>query len=302
MSHLLHVYETDSEKRNEFLLLQEILHRIEKGNWEELKGPLITHPVVRVAVTREGQTLLHLAVIANRKEIVQELSRDPHLKHRPNRFGLTPVELAQLLNRKEIIPLLKSGSTSSIQFPDPKLEYLSHPIFEKEGILGEILIKTQKAKLEDQIPPEKIWMGVYFDKEIQNGLHPPVEIRHIDEEVGFGVFSKGKIPPCAYVGEYTGIIQERKRKHLKDKVYCVRYTVWEMGRRNFVIDAEQKGNFTRFINHSAKPNLGLQSVYWRGLPRMIFVALKEIQEGTQLTFDYGSFFWKECCQTPKIIE
>jgi len=61
-------------------------------------------------------------------------------------------------------------------------------------------------------------------------------------------------------------------------------------------------NFTRFINHNAKPNLSLQSVYWRGVPRMIFLALKEISPGTQLTFDYGHLFWKECREIPVAFE
>lgn len=145
-------------------------------------------------------------------------------------------------------------------------------------------------------------MGIYFDKEIQAGSHPKVSIRFIDEEVGFGVFTEQRIPSCAFAGEYRGMIQERVKKELKDKAHCVRYTVWEMGTRKFIIDAERKGNFTRFINHSAKPNLSLQSVYWRGIPRMIFVALKEIPEGSQLTFDYGTFYWKEFRKMPVLFE
>lgn len=305
------IFETDLEKRTELLLWQNVLNRIEerKIGWEpflaSLKGPLLSHPAARIAATREGQTLLHLAVLDERLEIVRELSPDVRLQLRRNRYGLTPLELAQFLNKKTCAELLspKSPSRPLPQIPPSiPIEYLAHPIFETSRLLEDILRKTQRAKLSDEIPPEKIWMGVYFDKEIQSGIHPPVAIQLVDQEVGYGVFAKKKIAPCGYVGEYTGIIQERKRKHLKEKVYCVRYTVWEAGRKNYVIDAEQKGNFTRFINHSSKPNLGLQSVYWRGVPRMIFIALKEIPEGAQLTFDYGALFWKECPQMPRLFE
>ena len=144
-------------------------------------------------------------------------------------------------------------------------------------------------------------MGIYFDKEIQGGVHPAVSIRYVNPEVGLGVFAEQKIPPCSYVGEYTGYVQEKKPELLRDKTYCVCYTVWEMGRRNFTIDAEKGGNFTRFLNHSSDPNLSLQSVYWRGLPRMIFVAVKEIPEGGQLTFDYGPIFWKEAGRLPRSL-
>jgi SET domain-containing protein len=142
-------------------------------------------------------------------------------------------------------------------------------------------------------------MGVYFDKEIQQGAHPLVSIEFMDPEVGFGVFSMQRIPSCAYVGEYTGVVKARTRKYVRNKVYCVRYGAWKLGGKKFIIDAEKQGNFTRFINHSFNPNLSLQSVYWRGMFRMIFIALREIEEGEQLTFNYGPLFWKESRQIPK---
>jgi hypothetical protein len=184
----------------------------------------------------------------------------------------------------------------------PAIDFLYQPLFESDEVFNDILSGTKKAKTADKIPPEKIWMGIYFDKEIQEGNHPKVSVRFINDKVGFGVFAEKRITSCAFAGEYRGVIKEVKKKELKDKIHSVRYTVWEMGRRRFVLDAEKKGNFTRFINHSAKPNLSLQSVYWRGVPRMIFVTLKEIQPETQLTFDYGTFFWKECSQTPVVFE
>lgn len=306
--------EIDPKKAAEAAALRTSLDRLRAGRlkWETfLETADLSDPAFRSATTKEGDSILHLAVLGCRKEVLDRLSEDPVLRWRRNNYGLTPLEIAQFLDREETltpakvkapIPFTSQPGVADCEHPTlAKLEFLSHPIFETNNALYDILSRSQKAKLEDQIPPEKIWMGIYFDKEIQRALHPPVSIRFIDEEVGFGVFTESRIPSCGFVGEYTGVVQERKRKHLKDKYYCVRYTVWEMGRRNFVIDAEEKGNFTRFINHSAKPNLSLQSVYWRGLPRMIFVALKEIPEGSQLTFDYGTFFWKECHQTPKLF-
>jgi SET domain-containing protein len=142
-------------------------------------------------------------------------------------------------------------------------------------------------------------MGVYYDQEIQNGIHPRMTVRWIDEEIGFGLFAAERILPCLYVGEYTGLIQERKTKHIKESNYCVRYTAWPMGKRQYVIDAQNMGNFTRFINHSDSPNISLVCAYWRGLPRLIFISLQEIPKGAQLTFDYGKTFWK---QSPGIVK
>lgn len=293
--------------QNEELLNQNWLDRLseKKLDWDQfilkVGDPLA---VSRLSSSENGRTILHLAVLDNQVDIVQILKRDPSLKLKRDSFGLSAVELAQLLDRKECLQLLQPLSEIAA-FPSlPELsafEYLPFPIFETKEGLEQVLSQTAKAKREDKIPAEKIWMGIYFDKEIRKANHPPISIRFVDAEMGYGVFADKKIPPCTFVGEYTGVIQERKPKQLKDKHCCLRYTIWE-GRKNFCIDAEQKGNFTRFINHSDRPNLGLQSIYWRGIPRMIFVALKEIREEGQLTFDYGPLFWKEFRQPPKRIE
>jgi SET domain-containing protein len=173
--------------------------------------------------------------------------------------------------------------------------------YESEELFESIRQKTTQAKLKGKVPPEKIWMGIYYSREIEQKRQAPIEVRKVDDEVGDGVFAAKRIAPCAFVGEYTGVIQERTPKELKNERYCLRLTTWEMGKRNFCINASQKGNFTRFINHSANPNLALHSVYWKELPRMIFIALQEIPEGTQLTFDYGDIYWKEFSQPPKVL-
>jgi hypothetical protein len=292
---------------NDEQLHQNWLDRLseKKLDWDlfiQKVGDLLT--ISRFATSDTGRTVLHLAVLDNRIDVVEILNRDPSLKLRRDGYGLCPVELAQFLGRKECLQRLLPLS-EGLPVPDllhlGAFEYLSYPIFETKEGLEQILAQTAKAKREDKITAEKIWMGIYFDKEIRKGIHAPISIRHIDPEVGYGVFATKKIFPCAYVGEYTGVVQERHPKQLRDKRHCLRYTTWE-GRKNFCIDAEMKGNFTRFINHSAKPNLGLQSIYWRGIPRMIFVALREIRENGQLTFDYGPLFWKEFRQPPKLID
>ncbi|PIS02903.1 MAG: hypothetical protein COT85_02405 [Chlamydiae bacterium CG10_big_fil_rev_8_21_14_0_10_42_34] len=264
-------------------------------SWEQflqkIKDPL---SLSRVATTQKGSSLLHLAVLDNRLDVIQILKKDPSLKMKRDAYGLSPIELAKFLDRKEALKLLDPLAEVAT-FPNlpelEKFEYLTHPVFESKEGLAQVLALTDKAKEEDTIPAEKIWMGVYFDKEIRGGSHPPVSIQHIDEEIGYGVFADKKIPACAFVGEYTGVVLAKTPRQLKDKTNCLRYTMWE-GKKNFAIDAEEKGNFTRFINHSSNPNLCLQSVYLGGIPRMIFVALREIRAGTQLSFDYGPLYWK----------
>ena len=313
--------EDEAEHNSQVILWRSILDKLrdQKISWEQFltylpdsPSGIKAHPAARLGADRNGQTLLHIAVSHDRYDMVELLGSDLQLRSRRDAFGLTALEHAQFLHRLSSIKalgrytLLEFTSQPNVTIKGGKerldpLNYLPYPIFENGKILDETLEKTYKAKLEDEILPEKIWMGIYFDKEIQTGLNPRISIRWIDDEVGFGVFAEQRIPSCAFVGEYTGIIKEARKRQLKEKRYCVRYTTWQMGRRNFVIDAETHGNYTRFINHSTRPNIGLQSVYWRGLPRMVFISLKEIPEGSQLTFDYGPSFWKEMDQIPKVL-
>lgn len=294
-----------------------VLDRLAEGNeadWDfflhQFEGPLSSHPATCLTTTQDGQSLLHLAIIANQYRAALALAQSPYLKLKKNDFGFSSIDLAQYLGRVAIEELLAPVEQRSfleqpqVEFSEPErlpvatLEYLSHPVFESYGVLKEVLTRTKKAKEEDEIPTEKIWMGIYFDNEIRKQLNPAVNVRYIDDAVGWGVFAAQKIPVCSFVGEYTGYVEVRKPRHLKDKYYCIRYPSWQMWKKRFVIDGERKGNFTRFINHSDKPNLSLQSVFYKGLSRMIFVSTEEIFEGTQLTFDYGDIFWKECKQTP----
>ncbi len=302
----------DGQFQSELNLLSE-----GKLSWEEFlqRHPRDAYLFSRLASTGESYSVLHLAVLLNLADIAEAAAREqPHLKRRRNASGLTPVELARLLPREKIISILRPSPSiifceqPNVSFEDRKrfealydLTYISQPLFESEKVLREVMRLAQKAKAEDAIPNERIWMGIYFDYELLADIHPKVSLRFIDDEVGFGVFAAQRISPCALVGEYTGQLVEAKKRALKSKFHYIRYAIWEMGGRKYVLDAEKMGNFTRFINHSAQPNLGLQSVYWRGIPRMIFVALKEIHEGEQLTFDYGAVFWKGHHQKPKLF-
>jgi uncharacterized protein len=283
-----------------------------KTIWPQIREEIRTIPktllifLCQFATSSDKQSLLHLAVRDDQLDCIALLGAERSLLNRRNQFGLTPFELALYLHKQKSASILLGASRSCDFLAQPRvefekndrlasinIEYLAHPIFESLNRLDEVLACTQKAKNDEIISSERIWMGVYYDKEIQQGIHPCMTVRWIDEEVGFGVFAAERILPCMFVGEYTGLIQERKSKHVRESNYCIRYTSWPMGKRLHVIDAENFGNFTRFINHSDHPNISLVCTYWRGMPRLIFISLKEISDGEQLTFDYGKTFWKQ---------
>ena len=54
------------------------------------------------------------------------------------------------------------------------------------------------------------------------------------------------------------------------------------------MDATKVGNISRLFNHSCDPNLQLFLVRIDSfIPRLAFFAVRDIPEGTELTFDYG---------------
>lgn len=252
------------------------------------------------------QTVLHLAVLNDEMECISRLKSDNDLFWRRNQFGLTALELACYLHKTKSMAILDPEMQRKSFLDQPNIEFedcqpmaashvelLNQPIFESNDVLEEIFTFTDQAKAREEIPPDRIWMGVYYDQEIQHGIYPRMAVCWIDSEIGLGVFARERILPCTFVGEYTGVIQKRTKRIVAESDYCFRYTSWKMGRQSFVIDAKNMGNFTRFINHSDQPNTSLICTYWRGAPRLILVSLKEISEGSQLTLDYGKTFWKQ---------
>jgi SET domain-containing protein len=63
-----------------------------------------------------------------------------------------------------------------------------------------------------------------------------------------------------------------------------------------VLDATRLGNKTRFLNHASTPKEGLNCevkvLLVNGEHRIKFVALRDIQKGDELLFDYGEKFIK----------
>jgi len=53
-----------------------------------------------------------------------------------------------------------------------------------------------------------------------------------------------------------------------------------------IIDATFYGNKARYINHSCDPNLKSDKLVINGETHIIFIALRHIEAGEELTFDY----------------
>ncbi|GAA5913841.1 hypothetical protein JCM8208_004767 [Rhodotorula glutinis] len=108
---------------------------------------------------------------------------------------------------------------------------------------------------------------------------------------GFGLKTMVDIKEGDFVIEYRGeIISRDESYHRVLTTYKDQGSYYFMDYDGFeVIDAGQRGNSARFINHSCGPNL--QVVRWRLATveeyQMGLFALHDIPAGTELTYDYG---------------
>ncbi|CAI8025463.1 Histone-lysine N-methyltransferase SETD2 [Geodia barretti] len=95
------------------------------------------------------------------------------------------------------------------------------------------------------------------NKRFQRGVYAQVEVFKTDKK-GWGLCALTDIPQGTFVMEYCGEI----------------------------LDATQKGNNSRFINHSCDPNCETQKWTVQGKLRIGFFTVRDIQEGEEITFDY----------------
>jgi hypothetical protein len=85
------------------------------------------------------------------------------------------------------------------------------------------------------------------------------------------------------IGEFVGLVTKGiEGVDVMDAVVGgTKYQIWQ-GRQ---------GNFTRFINHSCKPNAQFQRFVWLGTQHVILVS-KGIEAGWEITVDYSPTYWK----------
>ncbi|MCZ8343294.1 MAG: SET domain-containing protein-lysine N-methyltransferase [Leptospira sp.] len=113
--------------------------------------------------------------------------------------------------------------------------------------------------------------------------------------IGMGLFTKQTLYKGDTVGFYAGKIitddEAESPKYIDSK-----YLLWIC--KDWWIYGEGKlSNYTRYINHSDKPNAELvTSVRWKTAR---FRVLKSIPEGSEIFFDYGKDYWDNVDFKPK---
>lgn len=253
-------------------------------------------------IARPEKTENSLLLKALQKDDSQGLRRlisDPDTQYRPIFYGLTFIDIIRYLNlekAKKIYELQKHFPEDVEPYPDPVVSLFTLT-FENFSILHRVLQKTARAKKQGLIQQYKIFRGAYYRKELEEKKHPKIEIRFINDRIKYGVFADQEILSSQFIGEYTGVVRKRTKSLIKYNNYCLRYPISLDDPKEFVIDAKNAGNFTRYINHSDRPNLEIMGIYVSPFLRIVFRSLDLIAAGEQLTFDYGECFWKQSKET-----
>lgn len=111
-------------------------------------------------------------------------------------------------------------------------------------------------------------------------LHPGLEIKSSTIE-GKGCFSNTYFPRGRKIAEYTGErisnAEAHRRAGRRRLRICAINGRWSL-------DGSRGGNGTHYINHSCEPNSYMKILYGH----ILFIALRDIQPGEEITIDYES--------------
>lgn len=135
------------------------------------------------------------------------------------------------------------------------------------------------------------------NKLVQYGPRNHLEIKQCKAQKGHGLFTNKNILKgnfiCEYAGELITKTEATKRfKHNEEKntmnyIICAKEFFGD-SLQETIIDPTYFGNIGRFLNHSCDPNCELIPVRIDSLvPKLCIFARRDIEENSELTFDYG---------------
>ncbi|KAK2782281.1 hypothetical protein FQN53_000097 [Emmonsiellopsis sp. PD_33] len=113
---------------------------------------------------------------------------------------------------------------------------------------------------------------------------PPLQIFQTTTGKNNGVITRCALERGTAIGEFIG--------YITNGVRGVDVMVGGSPQRLYQIYQGQMGNFTRFINHSCRPNCQFQRFHWLGMERIIIVS-RGVPADTELTVDYSNHYWEE---------
>ncbi|CAF0808135.1 unnamed protein product [Rotaria sordida] len=156
-------------------------------------------------------------------------------------------------------------------------------------------LRRSKRQTSKQLGITKYKSATSFDSFIERQCEDGLEARHTGTIKGRGVYTTKKFFRNDYIVEYAGellIQSEAKQREIlygrNHDIGCYMY-YFKWGEKLFCVDATEETNrLGRLINHSRKNSNCQPKVFVvRDQPRLILVALRDIEIDEELFYDYG---------------
>ncbi len=238
---------------------------------------------------------------------VKLLSTNDELLSSRNAIGFTPLETALLLGKYELTQFLgfkesrkfkvqKKGESALLEMAQSEYEaffrikHLLCPFFESRALLEKLIQNCPILLRSTFIGDEHRTLGAALRASLFTGKVADVSIRWVSDYVGYGLFAEKLIAKESYIGQYTGVVRNVGRFSYKRNDYCMHIPTRFFSFCYFLMDASKMGGEMRFANHSNRPNMKPFCLIDRSLVHVGFFALRNIEPGEELTFNYGIGF------------
>ncbi|KGO64372.1 hypothetical protein PITC_022710 [Penicillium italicum] len=110
----------------------------------------------------------------------------------------------------------------------------------------------------------------------------PVQLYHTASGKNNGVIARCEFERGTAIAEFVGLVTQG--------IEGLDVMIGGSPERPYQVFQGQMGNFTRFVNHSCRPNSQFQKFYWRGIERILVVS-RGVTAGTEITVDYSDSYW-----------
>ncbi|CAF0799109.1 unnamed protein product [Rotaria sp. Silwood1] len=156
-------------------------------------------------------------------------------------------------------------------------------------------LRRSKRQISKQLSITKYRSATSFDSFIESQCEDGLEARDTGTIKGRGVYTTKKFFRNDYIVEYAGELVTQSEAKKRETLYgrnhdigCYMY-YFKWGEKVFCVDATEETNrLGRLINHSRKNSNCQPKVFVvRDQPRLILVALRDIDIGEELFYDYG---------------
>ena len=177
-------------------------------------------------------------------------------------------------------------------WPEPNVTYLNHLEFTSERIYRSIKRQCRIAKYFNSLNERAEWLGELYSNVIEKADRTHIQIQHINNKIGYGLFASKHLPVGSFIGVYTGVVRSRRAFMKNPNDYSFAYPQIKFSLHRYSINAASKGNETRYINHSNHPNCQAVSAFYDGILHIIIRTVRKVSTGEQLFYNYGDEYWR----------